>query len=166
MYLGKIVEVSPAEELYDKPIHPYTVALLGAIPIPDPRENRARARTVRRGRAAVADRPAVRAAASTPAARTPPRSAATVEPPLTAYANGHLAACHHPRNVGFEEIVAAALDASPADAGAELPAADSFTPVATPSEPPAGEYRRAAVVWIVQDLNDWRRPWRATAICM
>ena len=33
MYLGKLMEVSPAEELYDKPIHPYTSALLGAIPV-------------------------------------------------------------------------------------------------------------------------------------
>ncbi len=46
MYLGKIMEVSPAEELYHKPIHPYTSALLAAIPIPDPRENRARERDV------------------------------------------------------------------------------------------------------------------------
>ncbi|HMJ04192.1 MAG TPA: ABC transporter ATP-binding protein, partial [Conexibacter sp.] len=46
MYLGKIVESSPAEELYVKPIHPYTAALLDAIPIPDPRENRARERHV------------------------------------------------------------------------------------------------------------------------
>ena len=48
MYLGKLVEVSPAEELYLKPIHPYTVALLSAIPIPDPRANRPRERTVAR----------------------------------------------------------------------------------------------------------------------
>ena len=34
MYLGKLMEVSPAEELYTKPIHPYTSALLSAIPIP------------------------------------------------------------------------------------------------------------------------------------
>jgi oligopeptide/dipeptide ABC transporter ATP-binding protein len=46
MYLGRIMELSPAEELYVKPIHPYTRALLSAIPIPDPRENRARDRVV------------------------------------------------------------------------------------------------------------------------
>ena len=46
MYLGKVMELSPAEELYTKPIHPYTSALLDAIPIPDPAENRARARRV------------------------------------------------------------------------------------------------------------------------
>ena len=46
MYLGKIMELSPAEELYTKPIHPYTIGLLSAIPIPDPAENRARKRTV------------------------------------------------------------------------------------------------------------------------
>ena len=46
MYLGKLMEVSPAEELYRKPIHPYTNGLLGAIPVPDPRENRERERVV------------------------------------------------------------------------------------------------------------------------
>ena len=46
MYLGKLMEVSPAEELYTKPIHPYTGALLAAIPIPDPEENRRRERVV------------------------------------------------------------------------------------------------------------------------
>ena len=64
MYLGKLMEVSPAEELYRKPIHPYTSALLAAIPIPDPEENRSRERRGL-GRAAEPDQPA-------PGLRLPP----------------------------------------------------------------------------------------------
>ena len=46
MYLGKLMELSPARELYTKPMHPYTEALLEAIPIPDPEENSRRERNV------------------------------------------------------------------------------------------------------------------------
>ena len=42
MYLGKIVELCDAAELYEMPLHPYTKALLSAIPIPDPRQKRER----------------------------------------------------------------------------------------------------------------------------
>ena len=49
MYLGKVVENSATEDLYRKPIHPYTNALLSAVPIPDPKRNAARERLVLQG---------------------------------------------------------------------------------------------------------------------
>jgi oligopeptide/dipeptide ABC transporter ATP-binding protein len=123
MYLGKLMEVSPAEELYTKPIHPYTAALLQAIPIPDPRRNRERERSVVSGEPPnPIDPPSgcvfhPRCPYATDVCRT-------VQPPLTRYANGHLAACHHPLNVSAEEIATAERsDASPLQAGAETPSA-------------------------------------------
>jgi oligopeptide transport system ATP-binding protein len=49
MYLGIIVEIGQRDELYDHPLHPYTKALLSAVPIPDPRATRARHRTILEG---------------------------------------------------------------------------------------------------------------------
>jgi oligopeptide transport system ATP-binding protein len=49
MYLGRIMEVAPAQDLYDRPQHPYTQALLSAIPIPDPRIEAERQRIILRG---------------------------------------------------------------------------------------------------------------------
>jgi oligopeptide/dipeptide ABC transporter ATP-binding protein len=47
MYLGKLVELAPAEAIYQKPLHPYTQALLAAIPVPDPDAKRKRAAEAR-----------------------------------------------------------------------------------------------------------------------
>jgi ABC-type oligopeptide transport system ATPase subunit len=49
MYRGKIVEEGPAGRVCERPSHPYTQALLEAVPIPDPREARARRQTVEAG---------------------------------------------------------------------------------------------------------------------
>jgi oligopeptide/dipeptide ABC transporter ATP-binding protein len=99
MYLGKIVELSPVEELYTRPIHPYTAALLSAVPIPETRaRERLRRRVVLRGDvpSPVAPPPACR---FHPRCRYATEICHTVEPPLVDHANGHPAACHHPLNV-------------------------------------------------------------------
>ena len=124
MYLGKLMELSPAEELYTKPIHPYTSTLLAAIPIPDPQENRDRERIV------VGGEPPNPIEPPSGCVFHPrcPRSTdicSQVEPPLARYPGGHLAACHHPMNVTAEELSAVERDASsPASAGDELPSSN------------------------------------------
>ena len=121
MYLGKLMEVSPAEELYHKPIHPYTRALLSAIPIPDPNENRARHRDVVGGEPPNPINPPSGCRFHTRCPRATDLCQA-VEPPLMEYANGHLAACHHPLNVTAAEIEGAQRsDASPLAAGDTKP---------------------------------------------
>ncbi len=121
MYLGKLVEIAPARELYSKPIHPYTEALLSAIPIPDPEENRARERMVVGGEPPnpVAPPPGCRFHTRCPCATDVCK---TVEPPLAEYPGGHLAACHHPLNVESQELQSAGRSPlSPLSAGGLLP---------------------------------------------
>jgi oligopeptide/dipeptide ABC transporter ATP-binding protein len=121
MYLGKLVEVSSAAELYRKPVHPYTEALLSAMPIPDPRENRARQRRVLGGEPPnpILPPPGCRFHTRCPRVTEVCKE---VEPPLAQYAGGHLAACHHPLNVGPAEISAATRSPlSPLSAGELMP---------------------------------------------
>jgi oligopeptide/dipeptide ABC transporter ATP-binding protein len=100
MYLGKIVEVSSGEALYSAPVHPYSEALLSAVPVPDPSaRERARDRIVLPG-----DPPSPVAPPSGCRFHTRCRYAteicSTVEPPLVDHGRGRIAACHHPLNVG------------------------------------------------------------------
>jgi oligopeptide/dipeptide ABC transporter ATP-binding protein len=130
MYLGKIMELSPSEELYAKPIHPYTSALLGAIPIPDPKLNRQRERITLEGEPPSPIQPPA-------GCRFHPRCpratdiCRTVEPPLNEYAGGHLAACHHPLSVTESEIASVKRSLlSPLSAGDMTP-----REAAEPAEP-------------------------------
>jgi oligopeptide/dipeptide ABC transporter ATP-binding protein len=103
MYLGKIMELSPSEELYTKPIHPYTAALLSAIPVPDPRRNRDRERIVVGGEppSPVDPPPGCVFHTRCPRARDLCR---TEVPRLSEYPGGHVAACHYPLNVTEQEV--------------------------------------------------------------
>jgi oligopeptide/dipeptide ABC transporter ATP-binding protein len=95
MYLGKLVEIGPANEVYERPAHPYTRGLIDAVPIPDPVLERQRETVPVRG--------------ELPSALDPPSGCrfrtrcplaqdvcAEVEPPLRSFGRNHRAACHFP----------------------------------------------------------------------
>jgi oligopeptide/dipeptide ABC transporter ATP-binding protein len=108
MYLGKLVELSPAEELYQRPIMPYTEALLSAVPIPDPDLSAERERIVLQGDVPSPINPPS-GCRFHPRCRYMTDICREVEPPLTHYGNGHLAACHHPLNVDNETLARATV---------------------------------------------------------
>jgi oligopeptide/dipeptide ABC transporter ATP-binding protein len=103
MYLGKLVELSPAEDLYQRPIMPYTEALLSAVPIPDPDLAHKRERIVLQGDVPSPINPPS-GCRFHPRCRYMTDICREVEPPLVDYGHGHLAACHHPLNVDRETL--------------------------------------------------------------
>jgi len=105
MYLGKVVEVADREALYSTPFHPYSTALLSAVPVPDPK------RKQRLGGSPAEGRGRILLNGDVPSPIAPPPGCrfhtrcwkatevcATVAPQLIELGPGHQVACHHPEN--------------------------------------------------------------------
>ena len=106
MYVGKIVEVAETEELFAQPFHPYTEALISAVPNPDPRMRRQKARIVLEGDVADPANPPS-GCYFHPRCRYVQERCSQETPALREIAPGHFAACHH-----AEELTLAGVTAS------------------------------------------------------
>jgi peptide/nickel transport system ATP-binding protein len=94
MYLGSVVEVSPSDDLYANPLHPYTIALLSAVPIPDPVVERQREAILLSGDLPSPANPPSGCRFHTRCPYVQPTRCRDEPPPLRPFATGHTVACH------------------------------------------------------------------------
>ncbi len=152
MYLGRIVETATAAELYRSPLHPYTVALLSAVPIPDPSVQQHRRRIILRG-----DIPSPLNPPSGCRFHTRcwlferlgrPEQCRSEDPPLRALATGHVVACHFGEQLDGSAEQRTATGRSVPDAAvapAAVTAADAPAAAVTAAEVPAAAVTAAEV---------------------
>jgi oligopeptide transport system ATP-binding protein len=93
MYLGKVVELSPARELYSNTLHPYSKALLSAQPIPDPIAEETRTRIILTGDVPTPINPP-NGCSFHPRCFMVKKECSEVTPALKDVGNGHFCACH------------------------------------------------------------------------
>ena len=98
MYLGKLMEITTSDELYDNPYHPYTKSLLSSIPIPDPRSSIRRSRIILEGDVGnpINPKPGCRFA---PRCRYAKGKCTEEDPVLTEIKPGHFTACHFVKEI-------------------------------------------------------------------
>jgi oligopeptide transport system ATP-binding protein len=127
MYVGKLMEMAPRDALYEEPLHPYTISLLSAIPIPDPHVEQRRKRIVLTG--------------DIPSPVNPPSGCRfhtrcpiaferckTDVPAFNEYRPGHFAACHWvEEHDGKQPDITAAIAAKSSPSGAVVVAPGSLT---------------------------------------
>jgi len=127
MYLGWIVEVSPADELYENPLHPYTISLLSAVPIPDPEIEREREAILLQGDLPSPASPPAGCRFHTRCPYVQPTRCVDEVPELRRVGgSGHMIACHwaekikagefqpQEREVTFERLEGQKIGAAPA----------------------------------------------------
>ncbi|MFJ4922519.1 ABC transporter ATP-binding protein [Streptomyces sp. NPDC088725] len=136
MYLGKIVELADRKSLYSAPMHPYTTALMSAVPVPDPRRRGAKSeRILLKG--------------DVPSPISPPAGCRfhtrcwkatnickTVDPPMLTLKPGQQVACHHPENAPDQAPEDTVL-LSEAREAVELVGSDALSGSAAPADAPA-----------------------------
>jgi peptide/nickel transport system ATP-binding protein len=110
MYLGKVMEIAPAADLYERPLHPYTKALLSAVPIPDPRVEVGRERILLKGDLPSPVNPPAGCRFHTRCPWAQRERCPDEVPELRMLDNGHFGACHYAEEIEAGKITHRTLD--------------------------------------------------------